>query len=78
MSQELVYYHVEPNEVYWIYSWPLMPLIWIMVMGWVGIQVGKSMVGIVDDSISPARSAGEGGAALGKKAAGLFRKRKRI
>ncbi|HHI71496.1 MAG TPA: conjugal transfer protein TraG [Rhodobacteraceae bacterium] len=54
-----------------------MPLIWSIMMAWVGIYVGKAMGAIVDDSIGPARSAGRDGAALGGETAGvLFRRRK--
>jgi len=57
-----------------------MPLIWTMLMGWVGIRVGSAMQGVMSEITDNSKDAGKSGANSVKKAAsgarGLFRGRK--
>jgi len=46
-----------------------MPLIWTMLMGWVGIKVGSSMKGVMSEMTDSSKQAGKSGTSLAVKAA---------
>ena len=52
-----------------------MPLIWTMMMGWVGVQVGRGMTKALDNSTSSAEATGKAGVGVGKS--GLAKAAKR-
>jgi len=51
-----------------------MPLIWTMMMGWVGIRVGAAMGSILDSTTSSAQKAGQSGTDLLKKGTGKIKR----
>ncbi|HIE54717.1 MAG TPA: hypothetical protein EYP90_05990 [Chromatiaceae bacterium] len=47
-----------------------MPLIWTMLMGWVGVKIGRDISGVLNEQTRSSEGAGRSRSALGGRVAG--------